>query len=613
MSIWDIKEDAQWGELAKRSEAFVDYLTDRGDVAVIILPDHRPQDKRDIAPLPAGCFYPSLARMNIDASQIFDTSLVDLHTIDPNVVFTQKYYPKLVGVLVHESAHARHSTYEIPSHVSQSVAKWIAVLEEIRCENKILQDFPQYSNHIATIVKTIAAKDTFEQATSGSKVALQNRYAAAQTAILVLGRITSGVFEDTTVIAAISSALDSDLGGDLLELERLWEEVFDIDDDDVESLVEVATKISELIDPKNEAEQEQPENDKNGTGATSMPCGAYIPNKNGEPEPATETSPPKPERASIELEELLEELEKIAEQEVKDGFASRIYEIPKSESQKNEERRIKIKAKADAIKPMPEPPTSSSYGYGWQPVRSIKAQPNAVDISRARAITKAIESAHFRDVTRTITPSELPPGRFVIREAMNRQAQVSNRQAITAKPWKQTRRRSVENPPIKLIVLSDISGSMGAYQREVASFTWAMANGVKKIRGAVGALAWNGSGAPFHMIKPNSNISSTIDYYAAGGGSDGLPDAIRAADGLMNLGFGEGVRVMVVITDGDLPNRQAIQAEINLLTNRGVMVLWIVTTSYGFKPASTTVAVLDKPENFGRVVGPKIIEALAKA
>jgi hypothetical protein len=607
MSIWNIQEENHWSELAKRSESFVDYLTDRGDVAVILLPDPRTDEEKFDAPLPAGSFYPSLARMNIDASQIFEDTLEDLGHIDPNAVLTQKYYPKLIGVLVHESAHAKHSTYEIPQGTPQAVSKWITILEEIRCENKMLDIFPQYAKHIATIVKSIVAKETFAHDKDTVSKGTETRQSAAQTAILVLGRMNAGVFEDSLTMSNIYMDLDSKLDGDLGTLESLWEEVFDLEDDDVEMIIDIATRINLLIDPNGEEDKQSAGSSSSG----SMPCGAYMPSEGGEPAPE-DGAASNGQGAGGTLGDLLDDLGEAASQAVKDGYASRTYELPQSESEKNEQRRIEIQAGVKKIVPMGS--GNRTMGYGWSSVSAIKTQPNATDISRSRAITKAIESAHFRDVTRTVLASELPPGRFVIREAMNRQAQISNGQAISAKPWKQVRRRSVENPPITLMVLSDISGSMGAYQREVASFTWAMANGVKKIHGNVGALAWNGSGgAPREMITPRSRISDTIDYYSAGGGSDGLPDAIRAGDGLMNLGFGEGVRVLVIITDGELPNKVEIQKEIDLLANKGVLILWIVTSKFGMAPKSCTVAKLDKPEDFGKIVGPKIVEALSRA
>jgi len=603
MSIWKEKSDPQWGELAKRSESFVDYLTAREDIVVLIEPDLRDNEAIKAEPIPAGCFYPSYARMNVDASQTFETVLSNLDDINPMSVTTQINHPRFVGVLVHESAHAKHTLYDFPQ-VPNSVAKWITLLEEIRCEYNLLQSYPQYAKYIKTIVKTIVAKETFD--VSGLSQKIGDRYSAAHTAILVLGRVESEVFEEDEV-KAIAASLDKQLSGDLNALKKLWISSLEVDDLDADGLVSIAEKIAKIIDP-----------DDDGGAASSdamaggMPCGSYAPG--GNPDPNSSSSP----QQSSAFEGILDELDKLTEkakQEIAESFSSEKYALPESVSEKNEKKRIQIQQAASKISPTPDKPSNSRMGgWGYSGGNLLSERPTATDIGRSRTISQALKKAQYRDVKRTTSKSQLPPGRFVIREAMNRHAQISNGQAITATPWNQIKRRTVDNPPITVAVATDISGSMGAYQREVASFTWALANAIQKLNGSVGAIAWNGAGGPIReMIKPNSRISETINYYTAGGGSDGLPGAIKAADGLMNLGFGEGVRVLAVITDGELPNMEAVRKEITYLVNQGVLVLWILTSSRGARVNNAVNAVLKSPEDFGRIVGPKIIETLQQA
>lgn len=252
-----------------------------------------------------------------------------------------------------------------------------------------------------------------------------------------------------------------------------------------------------------------------------------------------------------------------------------------------------------------------SSGWGSAVPTIVSQDPSARDIARSRAISTAIEKAQFRDVHKTQLDSMVPPGRFNVRQAMRRSSQMAMKQEVTATPWRQTRRREIDNPPIKLAIASDISGSMDAWQREVSSFTWAFSQAVARLQGESAAVAWNAD--TYSLIKPKC-APSQIPVAKTCGGSTGLPGALRALDGLMDLSFSEGVRVLAVITDGELsPTYNQIQEVVTKLNNYGVKVLWILTDKNGWSPKHATVAVLNTPDEFGKIVGAKVIEALSKA
>ncbi|MBC9704385.1 MAG: hypothetical protein H9W81_05080, partial [Enterococcus sp.] len=244
-------------------------------------------------------------------------------------------------------------------------------------------------------------------------------------------------------------------------------------------------------------------------------------------------------------------------------------------------------------------------------------KPKPEDYARSRAITVALQKAQYREVHKTTLNSTMPPGRFNVRQAMNRTSQVAAGQDVTATPWKQTRRREVDNPPITLAVATDVSRSMNAWQREVSSFTWAFSHAVKGLRGKAGAVAWNtGSTA---LIQPNVAVKD-IPVAMADGGSTGCPSAMMALDSLMDLSFGSGVRVLAIITDGYLTGRgftnnpcPKTQGVINQLHSRGVKVMWFCTRPDGWIPKNTTSAILNQPEDFGRMVGKTVIDTLSKA
>lgn len=311
---------------------------------------------------------------------------------------------------------------------------------------------------------------------------------------------------------------------------------------------------------------------------------------------------------------LRKELNKIAQDakdEISETGSSPGLDFSRNQAEEDAKQRKVAASAKDKIEKAPKSGGGTGFNnyYRYQLELNERA-PKSADVARARAFEIALGQAQYRDVTKTELRSITPPGRLSMRGMMNREAQIAARQEITATPWTQTRRRTVDQPPITLAIASDISGSMDAYQQEVGSFTWGMSHAVRRKQGKVGAVAWDST--VHEYIQPGHALDK-IPYYTNGGSSEGLPAAIFALDGLMNLSFGEGVRVLAVITDGQLPNNDEIQKRIDILHGYGVQVLWILTHSRGFKPKNTTVAVLDTPSDFGKIVGKKVVELLSQA
>jgi hypothetical protein len=338
--------------------------------------------------------------------------------------------------------------------------------------------------------------------------------------------------------------------------------------------------------------------------------------KDGEPKDADGVDAAKGKAALNGLihDALRKELNKIAQDakdEINQAGQDQGLKFNRNKAEEDAAHRKVVNKAKDGIAKAPSGGRSAGYsGYSWNHLTLNERVPDQADISRARAMETALGQAQYREVAKTTLRSVTPPGRLSMRGMVQREGQIAARQEITATPWSQIRRRIVENPPITLAIASDISGSMNAYQRAVGSFSWAFAHAIRRKQGKVGAVAWDS--AVHEYIKPGLTMEK-VPYYTDGGTSEGLPAAIFALDGLMNLSFGEGVRVLAVITDGQLPNDKEVQDRINLLHSYGVQILWILTDKRGSRPKNTTVAVLDSPEDFGKIVGKKVIELLANA
>lgn len=604
MSIWVNTADADWIELSKHAESFVERVSEREDLAVIISPDMRKDDEVAAAPIPAGVFYPHRAVIELNASLIFDKQVdQQVGHIDPNSTIYQNAYQKFVGVLVHESAHAKHSQWHVSGNVNAKHFYWAKLLEETRIERKILEIFPHYARFIKSVLTNIV----YSNISGDQSQDIVNRYSAAHNALLVAARETIGIIDATEITKVVEKCKDVLGDADYQALTELWEEAQNIDDDyDLDSLLKIGEKIQDIVD-----EDDDLSDDAFGN-QFRMPCGGFA--SSGEGDENGEDSDESGEGAGspIEAAEIPDGLvDAIAisvdqgEGKSTDAFEKKAKEI-QAEKDKHAKRQADIQQAKDNVKTA----QSRSYGFSYSQPRITNEAPTEADMTRMRVIEKELRKAQYRDVHRTVTPSLLPPGRLQIREAMNRQAQIDSKQVITATPWKQTRRRVVDNPPLTFGVSTDISGSMSHWQRELSSFTWAAASAVKRLQGKVGAVAWNTDS--YSLIPPNQ-FPNTIPVSTACGGSSGVINSLKALDGMLNLGDGEGVRVVAVLTDGELPNLAAIQTEINHLAAKGVIVAWLLTTRSGFAPKNAQVSYLRDPKQFGVIMGKLLVDALANA
>ena len=685
MTIWTDAKHDEWAELSIRTLSFVDKLTERNDILITIEPDLRDYDLRVIKPRPAAWFVPSKAEMFFTANALFDDTIPSMEEVNPASIVSQRNNPVYIGAVFHESSHARYTTYTLPP-LPAHINRWVTLLEEPRCEGKLLQEFPQYKNYVKAIASHIVAKGFFNDEKLKGKDELARRFEATELAILLLARAHNGVFENDDV-SACTQLVSSTLGKkDFAAIEELYIHALSLEAEDMDELIEIAESIHHIVDRKNEA------TDNNSAQQNqSLPCGSSMPtppsssdqdgtqpgnpsagNTGGDPDENKSSDADKNDSSSsdddkesedgesgegaatkdskdsegnggdsttsgsgekeeteipdatihpaakgwgnnVNPDDILRDVAAASEQakkEIEDGALPMPIDVRKNVQQENKDHRKDIAKDKEKIKKGAKTESGTSYGTEYGNIRIRDEAPTNADISRSRAISTAIEKAQFRDISRTVTASQLPPGRLSIRQTMNRAAQIASRQEITATPWNQTRRREIDNPPITLAIATDVSGSMGIYQREVSSFTWAFANAVSRLKGKVGAVAWNTES--HELIAPNKRYEK-IPVSNAIGGSTGLPNAIYALDGLMDLSFGEGVRVLAIITDGSLPTTSQIQRKIDKLSGYGVQIIWILTKRNGWKPKNATIAVLDRTDDFGRIVGQKVIEMLGNS
>lgn len=169
-------------------------------------------------------------------------------------------------------------------------------------------------------------------------------------------------------------------------------------------------------------------------------------------------------------------------------------------------------------------------------------------------------------------PSRTPPGRTRMSELMRRDAQVAAQTPITARPWNQLRRIPSERVDLRVALSWDISGSRRAVHEELCDLAWSVSQATRLVEGNVAAVAWNDRVTP--VVWPGRTQPEVVRP-ACGGRSGGGAESLRALDGALRLSQGRGTRILLVCSDGRIPNRRALQSEIDRLLGHGVTVLWL--------------------------------------
>jgi hypothetical protein len=171
----------------------------------------------------------------------------------------------------------------------------------------------------------------------------------------------------------------------------------------------------------------------------------------------------------------------------------------------------------------------------------------------------------------------------------------------SVEPWRQTKRKHVDDPELKIGVMVDISGSMGGAMQPMASAAWILSEATKRVQGKA-AMVYYGSSV-FPTLKPGQSLDK-VNVYSAPDGTEEFDTAFRVLDGGLNLTAGTGARLLVVVSDGHYTPEQTklAKAAVAKCASAGVGVLWITFQRDGGviqnylngKPGTKLVQVLDK-------------------
>ena len=553
-------------------------------------------------------FYGDIAEIELNLGKAFGEVTPAEFVGDFTDKAVQREFPMVTGILFHEALHARHTAWDT-SYLSKQLAPIEAqafmLLEESRIEAKGIKERPENRQFL----RTSALEMALEEVTSESLSTMGDVWQVANLAGLSVARVDSGVLE-VADIQDIYKMILGVLGKELFdELRKVWIEFQSLGVPQVERAIELAKKWVELLreaDPEGEPEE----------GSVGDPF--------GEPEESEGEGEGKGEgKLSPIMKQIADQLSESSE-EVQDSASEAIEqsqtlekwgeEAKARQSEANKANQRKAQAKEVFHKQHDQ-----EAGNGSGSRVSERRAPSGAERASAVLIAKALEKAKYRERSVHVRKTQAPMGKLIARNLVQNKAMESMGKRGELPAWKSKTRKHTDDPTLRLGVMVDISGSMGSAMEAMGQTAWILSEAGRRIQ-AETAMIYYGSGI-FPTLKRGQRLGE-VTIYTAPDGTEKFAEAFEALDGELGLTFGDGVKILVVVSDGNYTPSQTEKAKRILAECRenGVAVLWITPKacmSYGAKQilqeSAWGVHLDEMPtEEIARLVGKSASEALAK-
>jgi hypothetical protein len=185
-----------------------------------------------------------------------------------------------------------------------------------------------------------------------------------------------------------------------------------------------------------------------------------------------------------------------------------------------------------------------------------------------------LDKAKYRERSLHERKSVLPEGKLKARVAVQNAALKSMGIHSNQPAWRKKVRKHTDDPTLRLGVMVDISGSMGSAMEAMATTAWVLGEAGHRIQ-AKTAMVYYGSGV-FPTLRVGQRLAE-VSVYTAPDGTEKFDEAWDALDGELRLTGDDGVRMLVIVSDGNYTYSQSVSA-VEALTEckrNGVAVLWI--------------------------------------
>lgn len=471
--------------------------------------------------------------------------------------------PVVCGAIFHEACHARFSRYPLKDAAEVLDAKTytaLMLLEEGRIEAWGVRLDPDNRSLLYACAMSLVFEDIEASVASIDSIA-----GAAKLAGLALARVDAGVLEEIDV-QKVREVLEEILGEELIEnLRNVWLK-FQAHEDhyNATELYELAKEWVKLVEEKQEEAGEE-----KGSGMSDHSDVSEGSSGEGSEEKA-ELS----ELAKKMLEALKEASDNASigsNEAVNDQkIANAWKEEAEDKQQKSEDKKKKQEIARDVF-------SAGSANLDSSPTNSRLVRvrvPNSDERISAVTLSRLLAKAKYRDRKKTKHNSPVPGGRLRTRALVQANALKAKGVNQPVDTWRHNKRKQVEQPDLKVGVLVDVSGSMGGAMEPMATTAWVLSEAVRRIQGKVG-MVYYGADA-FATLKPGQHLRE-VQIYSAPDSHEEFTKAFQAIDGAMELTYGQGARLLVIVSDGYYGSNERVSAK-NLLDKairNGVAVLWI--------------------------------------
>lgn len=498
-------------------------------------------------------FNPLTSEVEVNVEKCFGTGVTpsDIGSLD--LRDTQYEFPRATGAVFHEAMHARYSRWDLSkSQGDLKPAEFRALvgLEEGRIERQGLEIFPSNAAFLRSCAVEIILADLDNVAADSDTVM------AADIAVLTLARVDAGSLEEEDV-AELRGALAEKLGADRLEkMREIWVKAQDYRvHDNAAGMYDLAREWVSLVD---EAAEENGDAKSDEAGTPSDGVGG-VPS----------------EFAKIIAKALAESADSASI-----GAFNDLADVQMSEewAEAVKDMATKSKVTKDAVDAAKDVfGTGTTEMKDKNPTASTLVEeraPEGKERAAAVKLAQLLEKAKYRDRDATEVSSILPPGRLRTRAAVQGAALKSKGIMTQVEPWRQTKRKQVDDPTLSIGVMVDISGSMGAAMQPMASIAWVLSEATRRVQGRA-AMVYYGNNV-FPTLKPGQHLDR-VKVYSAPDMTEKFDKAFKALNGGLNLLNGSGARLLVVVSDGEYTDHEKTAARhwLTACERDGVGVLWL--------------------------------------
>lgn len=465
------------------------------------------------------------------------------------------------GVLIHEAGHAAHSPNEMIDTGDAKVDQALTLLEEIRMEAQVVRNRPSDARWLRASAKELILDEL--EAKGGVKSAA----GAFNAAVLLEGRVNAGSLKSSD-LSKLLPQIDAELGSSThQQLQKLLASAVNIADDDAEGQIAMAKQLAALMPD----EGQQP--DSGGPGGGS-------------------------DLAKAIAEALGDASDEAADEARKGDGVEELDEVANQTG-----ARVAInEAQQEAAR-------NTMGGSGGVSPDRHEREPTMEERSARAALSREFKKVIWRDRQMIARHAQLPPGRLRSREALRRSAEIAQGRLVTAKPWKQRKRRSVDFPKLTCGVLIDTSGSMSYACDEISSSLWVIANAVHDNGGKVTGVLF---GDTAEVVLPPEKAPRFVIQIQPSGGTEHVPEGIEMLGKLLQWEREEGPRLLVIVSDGYWYDAGDSQAAIEQAQRNGITV---IHAGVGHIPeehgADETVVIgQGKPMDLANVIGRVAVQEL---